>query len=219
MSTHATSLGTAFTYQGQLSDAEGPVTDDCQMAFRLYDDADAGSQVGDSITTTVPITNGLFTVRLDFGTVFTGTARWLDVKVRCLGDSAYADLGRQELTATPYSLYSLDSDRLDGQDSTSFVTIFDSYIGDDADPAPMPIVVDLTPLGVVDPADVVVHATAMKWTGAQAAPALVMWEVSASSPYTASIEVYDENGTLYDQGHADWAGSELHISFSIGKRQ
>lgn len=218
LSTQAASLATAFTYQGQLKDTTGSVTDDCQMAFRLYDGADAGTQAGDAITTTVPITDGLFTVRLDFGAVFTGTARWLDVKVRCPGDSAYADLGRQELTTTPYSQYSLDADRLDGRDSTSFVTIFDAYIGDDANPAPMPIVVDLTTLGVVDPADVVVHASAVKWTGAQVTPALVVWQVSGP-PFVASILVYDENGTLYDQGQADWTGTELHISFSIGKRQ
>lgn len=30
-------LGTDFTYQGQLKSGGEPVTDDCSMAFRLYD--------------------------------------------------------------------------------------------------------------------------------------------------------------------------------------
>jgi hypothetical protein len=31
----AGSLGSAFTYQGQLSDGSDPITDECTMAFRL----------------------------------------------------------------------------------------------------------------------------------------------------------------------------------------
>jgi hypothetical protein len=77
------------------------------MAFRLYDQATAGSQVGSAITHTVPISDGLFTVNLDFGAVFTGDARWLGIKVKCAGDGEYADLGRQELTATPYAFHAL----------------------------------------------------------------------------------------------------------------
>jgi hypothetical protein len=104
-------LGTAFTYQGKLEDGGGPVTADCEMAFRLYDEGGAGgSQVGSAITATVPITDGLFTASLDFGSgVFSGDARWLGIVVKCPGDSAYADLGRQELTATPYALYALSA--------------------------------------------------------------------------------------------------------------
>jgi hypothetical protein len=100
-------LGTGFTYQGQLKLGGESVTDDCSMAFRLYDQATAGSQVGSAITHTVPISDGLFAVNLDFGAVFTGDARWLGIKVKCGGDGGYADLGRQELTATPYALHAL----------------------------------------------------------------------------------------------------------------
>jgi hypothetical protein len=106
--TPQTPLGTGFTYQGQLKTADGPVSDDCLMAFRLYDDPGAGSQVGSAITATVPISAGLFTVNLDFGsTAFTGDARWMGIKVKCTGDTSFADLGRLELTATPYALYAL----------------------------------------------------------------------------------------------------------------
>jgi hypothetical protein len=109
-----TPLGSSFTYQGQLSDGGGPVTGECEMAFRLYDQATDGSQVGLALTPTVPITDGLFTVQLDFGAVFTGESRWLGIGVRCSGDSVFASLGRQELTATPYALHALSSGALQG---------------------------------------------------------------------------------------------------------
>jgi hypothetical protein len=80
------------------------------MVFRLYDEnAPGGSQVGDAITTTVPITDGLFTTQLGFdlaaeGGAFTGDARWLGIQVACPGDVGFADLGRQPLTPAPYAL-------------------------------------------------------------------------------------------------------------------
>jgi hypothetical protein len=56
----------------------------------------------------VPVSEGLFTVPLDFGAgVFTGDARWLEIGVRPgLSSGAYTLLSpRQALTATPYALY------------------------------------------------------------------------------------------------------------------
>ncbi len=109
-------LGTAFTYQGQLKKNGAPVTDNCLMAFRLYDQASGGNQIGSPISTTVPITNGLFTVALDFGSApFAGEARWLGITVRCTADSAYIDLDRQSITAAPYALYSTSTGALQGR--------------------------------------------------------------------------------------------------------
>jgi hypothetical protein len=101
----AETLGTGFTYQGKLEQGGSPVDGGCPMAFRLYDDASTGAQVGSTISRTVTITNGLFTESLDFGTdAFTGDQRWLEVRVDCDDDGTYANLGRQELTAAPYAL-------------------------------------------------------------------------------------------------------------------
>jgi hypothetical protein len=111
------SVGSAFTYQGQLAAGPDPVTADCSMAFRLYDAADSGAEVASPITTSVSVEAGLFTVQLDFGaTPFAGEARWLGIRVMCDGDAGYADLGRQALTPTPYALYALGApwDRLAG---------------------------------------------------------------------------------------------------------
>ena len=106
VSTQATLMGTAFTYQGQLNAGGEPVNDDCDMAFRLYDDPNVGSQVGSAIARTVPISDGLFTVGLDFGgDVFIGDARWLEIRVKCSGDSDFTTLTpRQALTPAPYAL-------------------------------------------------------------------------------------------------------------------
>jgi hypothetical protein len=117
-------LGTTFTYQGQLKLDGEPVDGECDMAFRLYDDA--GIQVGASITETVVISDGLFTQALDFGAdAFTGDARWLGIQVMCPDDAGFTDLGRQALTATPYALYAStagEADQLGGLPAATFLT-------------------------------------------------------------------------------------------------
>jgi hypothetical protein len=97
-------IGTAFTYQGQLKRGATPVTGNCSMDFRLYDQSSGGNLMGGPIVSTVPVNNSLFTVQLDFGAAFTGDARWLGIQVQCPGDGGYTDLGRQLITAAPYAL-------------------------------------------------------------------------------------------------------------------
>jgi hypothetical protein len=104
-------LGTVFTYQGRLLDNGTPLDDSCDFRFSLYDDLAAGSLVAgplDVLGTTV--TDGRFTVELDFGAVFDGTALWLEVAVQCTGDAGYTTLDpRQPLNAAPYALYALET--------------------------------------------------------------------------------------------------------------
>jgi hypothetical protein len=99
----------AFTYQGQLKDAGGPVNGTCDLRFILWDAAIGGSQVGSIVSLEgVEIEDGLFTARLDFGgpDVHNGSARWLEVAVRCpAGSGGYVTLDpRQELTGAPAAL-------------------------------------------------------------------------------------------------------------------
>lgn len=55
---------------------------------------------------TTTVTNGLFTAQLDFGNVFTGTARYLQSRVSCPFGGAYTDLNpRQPLTPAPYAVF------------------------------------------------------------------------------------------------------------------
>ena len=76
-------VGTAFTYQGKLTDSTGnPISGTRDMTFKLFDSpnpfAYGGHQVGPTVTKTgVNVSGGLFTVQLDFGPVFEGGKRWL----------------------------------------------------------------------------------------------------------------------------------------------
>lgn len=99
-------LGFAFTYQGCLLDNETPVDNVCDFQFALWDDPDAGTQVaGPQEVTGVPVSDGRFTVQLDFGNIFDGTAYWLEVEVQCSGDAGYTTLSpRQALTPAPYAM-------------------------------------------------------------------------------------------------------------------
>ena len=101
-------LGTAFTYQGQLKKAGNPVNGACDFQFSLYDAASGGSPIGVQTTTGITVTDGLFTVQLDFGAdAFQGDARWLQIAVRCTGDTGYVTLSqRQPLAPAPYALFS-----------------------------------------------------------------------------------------------------------------
>lgn len=100
-------LSTAFTYQGQLIQNGSPVNGTCDLRFTLWDAASGGSQISWGwLLEAVEIVDGLFTARLDFGGVHDGSARWLEVAVRCpAGSGDYATLDpRQELTAAPAAL-------------------------------------------------------------------------------------------------------------------
>src|SRR3989442_6987677 len=70
------SLGTAFTYQGRLTDNGTPANGNYDLRFILYNTESNGSQVGNTLTNeSVAVSNGLFSAALDFGTgVFDGSA-------------------------------------------------------------------------------------------------------------------------------------------------
>ena len=76
----AAPVGTAFTYQGLLNSAGQPASGNYDLKFTLYDAASGGGQVGSPVTSApVIVTNGNFTVLLDFGAAFNGQARWLEI--------------------------------------------------------------------------------------------------------------------------------------------
>jgi len=114
-------LGTAFTYQGVLNDGNGPAQGAYDFRFRLYDASAGGNQVGSTVTLDdVSVSDGLFTVELDFGNVFDGKALWLEVAVRPGSSTGnYTTLNpRQPLTATPYALYALGAGSVAWSDIT-----------------------------------------------------------------------------------------------------
>src|SRR5271168_3361697 len=76
--------GTAFTYQGLLNSAIGPVTGSYDLTFSLFTSPGGGTQVGSTETNlAVGVTNGLFMSTVDFGPgIFTGPPLWLGIGVR-----------------------------------------------------------------------------------------------------------------------------------------
>jgi hypothetical protein len=104
------SQGTAFTYQGRLNIGANVVTGGYDFRFKLYADPLGNTQVGGSVlTTNTPVTNGLFTVAIDFGSQFPGSARWLEVDVRTNDPTftlAYNVLSPlQSITPAPYAIF------------------------------------------------------------------------------------------------------------------
>jgi hypothetical protein len=101
-------VGTEFTYQGRLIDANRPADGEYDFIFRIYDAGSNGTQAGEDVNIPgVDVIDGYFTVELDFRNVFTGEARWLEIEVR-EGDNndVFTILSpRQKITALPYALY------------------------------------------------------------------------------------------------------------------
>src|SRR5262245_35216892 len=100
-------FGTAFTYQGRLTDGGAPADGVYDLWFRLYGGPDSIFAIGTAVTLeNVQVTDGLFTVKLDFALDINGDSRWMSIGVRPGASSgSYTALSpRQELTPTPYAL-------------------------------------------------------------------------------------------------------------------
>ncbi len=100
---------TIWTYQGRLNGTTGPAAGNYDFQFAVFNAASGGSQQGATLTNSaVSVTNGLFTVSLDFGAgVFTGPDRWLEIGVRSNGVPVTFTLlsTRQRITPSPYAIY------------------------------------------------------------------------------------------------------------------
>jgi hypothetical protein len=103
--------GTTFTYQGRLNDAASLASGIYDLRFTIFDALAGGNAVAGPVTNAATgVTNGLFTVTLDCGgSVFDGSARWLEIGARTNGGGAFTTLApRQQLTATPYAITASD---------------------------------------------------------------------------------------------------------------
>lgn len=109
----ARAQGTAFTYQGRLTDGTNAASGFYDFRAQIYNRAVAG-EPGDALVsstltlTAVPVTNGLFVLNLDFGAnPFNGEPRWLLLAVRTNAALNYTTLvPRQPVTPTPYAILS-----------------------------------------------------------------------------------------------------------------
>jgi hypothetical protein len=103
----ASPLDTAFTYQGRLEINSQPATGAYLMRFSLWDSLTLGTERASVPTNTIPVTNGLFTVNLDFGAShFEGEDRWLQIEVWPNGSLQKNVLTpRTRLAPAPNALY------------------------------------------------------------------------------------------------------------------
>ena len=103
--TLAGTVASKISYQGRLTNAGGnPLNGSYNLVFQLWDDATAGSQIGsDIVKNNVPVSNGLFTIKLDIPTgllfYIDGRGLWLRIQVNGQWLSP-----RQELLPVPYAL-------------------------------------------------------------------------------------------------------------------
>ncbi len=116
--------GTAFTYQGRLSSGAASANGLYDFKFLLYDSINpVGDFIGPITNSAVNVSNGLFTVVLDFGEdVFRGYPNFfLEIWVRPTGASTdfFTLSPRQHITPTPYAIHAgTATSLLDGSVST-----------------------------------------------------------------------------------------------------
>ena len=110
---NAEPIGTAFNYQGSLSARGHPASGSYDMRFTLFADSTNGTPVAGSVTnSSVSVSNGLFSVALDFdASAFSGQRLWIEIAVRTNASTGdYTTLTpRQELTSHPFALYALNA--------------------------------------------------------------------------------------------------------------
>ncbi|WP_376692465.1 hypothetical protein [Wenzhouxiangella sp. EGI_FJ10409] len=102
----ASASDTTITYQGQLQNNGTPHDGTVNLDIRLFDDADAGQQIGATQEFLGhPVVDGLFRVDLDFGPgAFDGGERWLEIRV----DGTPLD-ERQPVATAPVAQFALDA--------------------------------------------------------------------------------------------------------------
>lgn len=101
------SQGTGFTYQGRLNDGTNLAAGIYDLQFCIYDSAANGDLLAGPVTNaSTLVTNGLFTVLINFGNSLpTGASNWLDISVRTNGASSFVELTpRQQMTPSPYAV-------------------------------------------------------------------------------------------------------------------
>ncbi len=133
---------TEFTYQGRLTSSAQNATGSFDLEFRLFDAETGGTEIAVRQQIGVPVTGGIFSVKLDFGANFNGQARFLEVGARVGGtqDTFTILTPRQPFTSAPYAIKSLTAEtatnalQLGGVDSNQFVATNDPRMTDDRSP-------------------------------------------------------------------------------------
>lgn len=124
---NAQAINDSFTYQGTLNDDGVPANGLYDFTFGIYQQAVAGSPIPDGFLSVpnVQVTDGLFSVWLDFGvrgSIFESTnTRWLNLRVRRAGVGGYATLNpRQPITPAPLANFAISADHSETAELAEF---------------------------------------------------------------------------------------------------
>src|SRR5947209_4723934 len=123
--------GSSFTYQGRLTDGGAAANGIYDLQFVLFDSASSGAQIGSTQTlNSVLVSAGVFSVTLDFGAnSFNGANRFLEISARPSGAGSFTLLTpRQQVTATPYAIRSVNASAADALSSTCAGCVQDTQI-------------------------------------------------------------------------------------------
>ena len=89
-----------FTYQGYLRDGGAPANGTYAMTFRLFSVPSGGTALASVGPVSVAVSTGMFTQALDFGNVWVGAERYLEIQV---GTTTLTP--RVKVTPTPHALF------------------------------------------------------------------------------------------------------------------
>src|SRR2546427_9462265 len=135
--TTARAQTSSFTYQGRLTDGGAAANGNYDLQFALFDSLSGGAQVGSTQSlNTVAVSNGVFTVSLDFGAnAFNGANRFLEISARPSGGGTFTLLSpRQQITSTPYAVRSLNASSADSVPASGVPAGSGNYIQNSASP-------------------------------------------------------------------------------------
>lgn len=122
-------LTTQFLYQGNLAVSGEAANGAFNFGVRLYNAESGGEQIGpENSFDGVELTGGTFSLYLDYGDVFNGEMRWLEIDVQGEGEAGFTTLSpRQAVNPVPYALYAESTletwqmNRLVADDATGLV--------------------------------------------------------------------------------------------------
>jgi hypothetical protein len=143
----AAAQSTSFSYQGSLESSGNPASGNHDFEFALFDVPAGGTQLGSVFSlNNVAVTNGIFSVQLDFGNQFSGANRFLEIRVKPAGQPAFTTLTpRQPIDSSPYAIKSLNADiaatatnatQLGGVAASQYVITTDPRMTDARNPLP-----------------------------------------------------------------------------------
>jgi hypothetical protein len=125
-----------FSYQGFITDNNAPANGLYDIEFRVFAALSGGPVLATETRPGVAVTNGVFSVTLDFG-VFPPLDRYLELGVRPAGGGVFTTLTpRSKILAVPHSTLAKNALLLGGVGAGQFVQTNDARLSDARNPLP-----------------------------------------------------------------------------------